>query len=160
MVTTFFQSAHCVTATHCGICRQLYSGRAFRVSLLNVFPSLGEVDFACPAGKPWQYAIATSSPSENKVIKGLKAMAAEIARLPGNSEQTIFLRAMSKQLLVLAAEHRGGSCQDGVGYQRRLIAKLSYYIREYGPAELALQLGLKPAAAPMQTSTPVPDRQT
>lgn len=50
----FATSFACMSAIHCGTCRALESGRAWRVSLGKVFELPPRApDFDCPLGKPW-----------------------------------------------------------------------------------------------------------
>lgn len=57
MKLTLATSGICGSGGHCGTCRKLDAGRAFRASLgryVELPP--GGVDFPCPYGRPWGFA--------------------------------------------------------------------------------------------------------
>jgi hypothetical protein len=54
MSRRFTQTSHCRGGRHCGACRDLEGGRAWRASLARLFVlPQGAPDFACPYGKGW-----------------------------------------------------------------------------------------------------------
>lgn len=50
---TFFESIHCASRAHCGVCRDT-AHPTFRESIAAAY-SLPVVNFECPHGVPWDY---------------------------------------------------------------------------------------------------------
>ena len=133
----FQEALSCATGAHCHRCRQVESGREFRASIVALFQSLGEVDFPCPNGHPWDHSPA---------VQTVQGIVQKVISEPGQTEAMKWLKCMASQIGQLVKENRGRTCQEKTRYRMRLEAKLRFYIGKYGPPALALQFPFNPAA--------------
>lgn len=52
-MTTFHESVHCLSGSHCRTCRDQTDGRPWRASIARSLQGVSRVDFECPKGLPW-----------------------------------------------------------------------------------------------------------
>ena len=69
----FIQTPHCLREAHCGTCRDLEGGRAWRQGLAKRFKVEG-VDWPCPRGYDWGHK---PQPREPKAVKPEPAFVVE-----------------------------------------------------------------------------------
>ena len=79
----FTKSPHCRHEAHCGTCRNLEGGRAWREQIAKRF-SVPEVDWSCPRGHEWGYkppareSKATKPDSESVVARRAACEACDV----------------------------------------------------------------------------------
>ena len=146
MKPTFKQALDCDKNVHCRICRSLNSGRAFRASILAIFPELSTVDFACPTGKPLitDPKVKPSKISKPEIVSSrlLKA----VCNLPDDRDENRWLKAVVGQLQALIKKARGTTPSERLSFQRHQADKIRFYVSQYAPPAVALQFPFHPPA--------------
>ena len=59
------KSPHCRREAHCGTCRDLEGGRAWREQIAERF-AVESVDWPCPKGHPWGYVPSERTPAKRE----------------------------------------------------------------------------------------------
>lgn len=125
---SFFETTHCQSGAHCGICRALIRGQDFRASVSAAWGC--SPHFVCPRGRPWLRDFEAAAPALQPYIQAAAA-------LSGDSPEARLLRAFTGQLAALSAAR--GSCSSGGRLAARCAAKLAWYFARYTPPAMPLQ---------------------